>query len=206
MSVKGKAFSGNRFMDSSPSLDWRLKAACRGEAPEMWEAGDVKQIGPLLNARRICNTCPVQDECERSATKADLQYSMRAGKWPLLQPKQARGRPAGFSPVTGYTELAKEEKAAKLSMLELGKCKREHPVNGPDDLATSGRCRVCEREDREKARRDQGVMPKGMATHCKEGHEYTEKNTYHPPGNPEKRECRECCSLRRKRKAAKIAA
>jgi len=206
MCVKGKARSGNRFVDSSPFIDWRLKAACREGDPEMWEAGGVEQVGPLLNARRICNTCPVREQCERSATKADLQYSMRAGKWPLLQPKRPRGRPVGYSPVTGQAELSGEQKASRLSMLELGKCKNDHPIDSPADLSSGGRCRVCENLDKEKARRERGAVPKGTATHCREGHEYTPENTYTPPSNPGKRECIACRRVRKQRKAAKVSA
>lgn len=46
-------------------------------------------------------------------------------------------------------------------------------------------------------------------THCNRGHEYTEANTYHPPGRPGWRSCRECIRLGSqrvadKRKAAKV--
>lgn len=33
------------------------------------------------------------------------------------------------------------------------------------------------------------------ATHCARGHEFTEENTYRPPGHPERRLCRTCKKL-----------
>jgi hypothetical protein len=36
-------------------------------------------------------------------------------------------------------------------------------------------------------------------THCPQGHEYTEANTWRPPGNPNKRHCRECNRIRHRK-------
>lgn len=37
-----------------------------------------------------------------------------------------------------------------------------------------------------------GLMKPPRPTHCKHGHEFTEANTYHPPGRPTHRHCRTC--------------
>lgn len=42
------------------SLDWRDSAACVGQDPEAWFPSDGD---PGLMAKKICHSCPVQNEC-----------------------------------------------------------------------------------------------------------------------------------------------
>lgn len=74
----------------------------------------------------------------------------------------------------------------------------------PDDLTVEHKCRVklCMRPDHfelitlgENARRGNRYTD---ATHCVNGHEFTEKNTYIQPGNGQ-RVCRRCKAERAKR-------
>ena len=51
-----------------------------------------------------------------------------------------------------------------------------------------------------------GVGPSAMrarSSHCIRGHEFTPENTYHPPGKPAHRQCRECIRIRSQRQIAK---
>ena len=54
--------------------DWMLKAACRGSDPSLWiiERGDS-----AVEAKSICATCPVIDECLNYA----LANNERLGVW-----------------------------------------------------------------------------------------------------------------------------
>lgn len=70
----------------------------------------------------------------------------------------------------------------------------------PSDLEIDHLCRVracCNPEHLEAVthadnmRRSPNLRGR-LVTHCPSGHEYTEANTYRPPGNPNKRYCREC--------------
>ena len=172
MPGESKARSGNRFMDSSPSLDWRLKAACRDKDPEMWMAGKASKVPVLRDAKKICDICPVHLECGRMATKADLQYSMRAGKWPLLQPKRPRGRPR--------KEVAQEP--SRPTMLDKGECVNGHKILYPEDLTGGGMCKSCAAA----AQRVRRNVKRGA---CRNGHVTRKKEDFTVDGW--------CCECRR---------
>lgn len=60
-------------------MDWRSKAACRDEDPELFfPIGDT---GPALvqieEAKQVCRTCPVAVECLEWA----LETAQEAGVW-----------------------------------------------------------------------------------------------------------------------------
>lgn len=60
-------------------MDWRLKAACREEDPELFFP--VGNTGPALlqveEAKAVCARCPVTDECLQWA----LETHQDAGVW-----------------------------------------------------------------------------------------------------------------------------
>lgn len=58
--------------------------------------------------------------------------------------------------------------------------------------------------DNQKDRVRLGTHHMANRTHCPQLHEYTPENTYHPPGRPTRRHCRECMrdNNRRRRRAA----
>ena len=86
----------------------------------------------------------------------------------------------------------------------------------PDDLTIDHLCRnrSCVRPDHlevvtpiENTLR--GVSPPSKnrrKSRCVNGHEFTESNTYRPPNNQARRECRACKDLRNKMRAASFAA
>lgn len=90
-------------------------------------------------------------------------------------------------------------------------CPQDHAYS-EDNVRIGGKgerqCRAC---DRIRARVKRGVpLAKVVGKHrtyCVNGHEWTEKNTYRPPANPENRICRECsnASARKYREAKRIA-
>lgn len=82
-------------------MDWRDRAACLDEDPELFFP--IGNTGPALQqieeAKAICRTCPVIDECLRFA----LENGQDAGVWGglsederrALKRRKARARRAG---------------------------------------------------------------------------------------------------------------
>ncbi|AXH95810.1 WhiB family transcriptional regulator [Ornithinimicrobium avium] len=82
-------------------MDWRDRAACLDEDPELFFP--IGNTGPALqqieDAKAICRTCPVIDECLRFA----LENGQDAGVWGglsederrALKRRKARARRAG---------------------------------------------------------------------------------------------------------------
>lgn len=85
------------------------------------------------------------------------------------------------------------------------RCRRGHELTNENTYRWPGspmvrRCRTCQadRRKRYRERRKAGILPsptKPPVTHCMRGHEFTEANTYVPPGRPGERQCRECHRL-----------
>lgn len=69
---------------TAPTVDWTL-AACARHDPELWfpseRAGDLP-----INAKRICHTCPIRDDCREYAL-ADASLS---GIWGELSPLERK--------------------------------------------------------------------------------------------------------------------
>lgn len=69
-------------------MDWRYRAACRDEDPELFFP--VGTSGPALlqveAAKAICHRCPVSDPCLRWA----LQTGQDAGVWGGLSEEDRR--------------------------------------------------------------------------------------------------------------------
>ncbi|MPZ00722.1 MAG: WhiB family transcriptional regulator [Actinophytocola sp.] len=62
-------------------MDWRHRAACRDEDPELFFP--VTDIGPgakqVDEAKSICATCPVRERCLRFALDNGLTYGVFGG-------------------------------------------------------------------------------------------------------------------------------
>ena len=91
-------------------------------------------------------------------------------------------------------------------------CPQDHPYSGPNlYITTKGyvSCRACARDSQERYRqrkRDKGEigLPRAARTHCPQGHEYDESNTYRNADGH--RACRACKRERaRERRAASFA-
>ena len=67
------------------SGEWRLRAACRGEDPEMF----FESVYELF-AMRLCARCPVRRNCLASALEAEgeSKASHRSGIWGGLTPDE----------------------------------------------------------------------------------------------------------------------
>lgn len=71
-----------------PTMDWRHKAVCRDEDPELFFP--VGNSGPALaqiaKAKLVCNRCPVTSQCLRWA----LETGQDAGVWGGLSEDERR--------------------------------------------------------------------------------------------------------------------
>ena len=65
----------------SSSQDWRAKAACRDKDPELFFP--VGNTGPALQqieeAKAVCRTCEVEDECLKTALDTNQDYGVWGG-------------------------------------------------------------------------------------------------------------------------------
>ena len=64
--------------------DWRDRAACRDEDPELFFP--VSEVGPgseqVQRAKAVCARCPVQRECLNYAIETGLAYGVFGGTTP----------------------------------------------------------------------------------------------------------------------------
>jgi len=66
-------------MHRRDEIDWRLRAACRGEDPDLFypEPGDASLRIPAL---RVCARCSVRETCLRVALDTgDVEFGIRGG-------------------------------------------------------------------------------------------------------------------------------
>lgn len=73
------------FPDIEPAGDWTHQAACRDIDPELWfpRRGDSHTA---TEAKAVCNTCPVQNECLEYA----LRWRINHGIWGGLTERRRR--------------------------------------------------------------------------------------------------------------------
>ena len=72
--------------------DWRDRAACRGEDPELFfPAGDGSGVTATRKARAICAGCPVKDQCLQFALASPERFGTWAG---LTEGERDNMRPA----------------------------------------------------------------------------------------------------------------
>ncbi|MBD3934846.1 WhiB family transcriptional regulator [Streptomyces chumphonensis] len=66
---------------SAAAQDWRHRAACREEDPELFFP--VGNTGPALlqieEAKRVCRSCPVQEQCLLCALETRQDYGVWGG-------------------------------------------------------------------------------------------------------------------------------
>lgn len=93
-------------------MDWRHKAVCRDEDPELFFP--VGNSGPALaqiaDAKLVCNRCPVTTECLTWA----LESGQDAGVWGGLSEDERRAlkrRNARLAPAAPYNVAAPENPA-----------------------------------------------------------------------------------------------
>lgn len=86
--------------------DWMEDARCAQVDPDLWHPEGSG--GGYTDARRICQRCPVQQQCADFAQQAegDLAHSHRHGLWAGQSPRlraNSSSQPAGF-----YVQRRKE--------------------------------------------------------------------------------------------------
>jgi len=74
--------------------DWGLRAACRGEDPELFFP-DPSDTAGISAAVAVCVRCPVTAECAAWATRSRVTYGVFAGRFHNYIAKGAIGRPPG---------------------------------------------------------------------------------------------------------------
>lgn len=75
-------------MTTGDRVGWRALAAC-ADRPAHWFAPET--LGDLLRGQLVCRTCPVTGRdgpCYRSASEADLFWTIRGGQEPGLFPQR----------------------------------------------------------------------------------------------------------------------
>lgn len=100
-----------RLLAEDP-VDWMNDGACRGQLPVFF-AEDNSNCGVYDEARRICATCPVIDQCLAYA----FRHHIIDGVWGGLSPKQRRDvakrrRRVPVRPGSRFTIAGPEEEAS----------------------------------------------------------------------------------------------
>jgi WhiB family redox-sensing transcriptional regulator len=77
------------------SGDWRERAACRNEDPELWfpTGTDGPALLQIVEAKAVCVACPVVTQCLTYA----LQHGLDDGIWAGLTPEERRELRRGFN-------------------------------------------------------------------------------------------------------------
>lgn len=173
-------------------MHW-AKGYCRLHYRRWHDTGD-----PMVIQKKGANLPAPGDPVKRFWSKVDKGGPQGCWLWT-----------AGVSPNTGYGNFWLESGtvSAHRYSWEL--------ANGavPDGLHLDHICRTraCVRPDHIEPVTMQtnilrGVSPAALnarKTHCIRGHEFTETNTYRPPGRPDSRFCRECIRIRQREWNAK---
>jgi hypothetical protein len=98
-------FGRSRETSYRESQDWKKRAACKDEDPELFTLVDVEHVPSpgevngevvkeasswmknkmnLEQAEQICFRCPVKKECWDDSSEEDKQWTMRGGAWPEM--------------------------------------------------------------------------------------------------------------------------
>lgn len=158
-------------------MGWQERAACKGKHHLFEIAGSESAFAKNLKdeynrenlirqhnesnfrtAFAICNTCPVVQECNSSASVEDRMHTVRAGKYPTLFKSAQRGRPRKVVPEDFRTK----------------KCAHGH-VGFYKKIAGQSRCMECRRLSDEARRRKAGAPKREFTARlisgtCKRGH------------------------------------
>jgi len=71
------------------ALEWRTRGACVGNPPHYWYSDIAAEQAKAI---RICNTCPVIDEC-KSYALGHREYGIWGGITELARRRAQRGKP-----------------------------------------------------------------------------------------------------------------
>ena len=133
--------------------DWRVKAACKGENPELWFSltAEDRQLAQL-----ICSRCPVRRECGEYAVEihSNKMPIDRHGMWGDVDFNKAR-----FDNLMARREDRAARRAAAAA-LDAGRshCRHGHELTAENRYVRDGErveCRVCKREaDRRRTPRN----------------------------------------------------
>ncbi len=150
-------------MTSDPADDWRKRAACKDEDPELFFNEGLGYLSQAKTdaAKEVCRRCPVTDQCLAWALAIGDDWAVCGGTTPAerrgYRNRRERVLAEQFPPVP---ELTQELPGVKDRPRRPGPKKKTHCVNGHSfeganiyiDCRGFQACRACH-ADRSRARR-----------------------------------------------------
>jgi len=131
-----------RALSTERTADWRDRAACREEDPELFfpsaSGPSAVVMQQVAEAQRICRGCPVQAQCGRYAAESGQQAGVWAGVW-----RDGHARDLRTVRIAQNKQRAKDTRAAGLALaLDRGAEVILARMRGADEYAIAARTGV----------------------------------------------------------------